>query len=49
MKLEENKPKKQKVIKKNASKNKKCSYCHIAKSSGKLKCPRCKRRTGVTS
>jgi len=49
MKPRENKPRKQKVTKKNDSKNKKCGYCHIAKSFGKQKCPRCKRRTGVTS
>ena len=49
MKPKENKPRKQKVIKKNDSKNKKCSYCHIAKSSGRQICPRCNKRTGVTS
>ena len=49
VKPKENKLRKQKIIKKNDNKNKKCSYCHIAKYKGSKTCPRCKRRTGVVS
>jgi hypothetical protein len=39
--------KKSKPKKKNDNKNKKCSYCIIAKSIGLKSCSRCSKKTGV--